>query len=77
MTRLPLTGLLICLAACAKPPSAPPPVVPDALLQPVPRPAREVRTLRDAGLLIVDYDAALAQANTQIGSIRGLVRPAE
>lgn len=63
---------MICLAACAAPPSAP---IPADLLRPVPRPTREVVTLRDAGLLIVDYDQALARANSQIAAIAQIEAP--
>lgn len=35
---------------------------------------REVHTLRDAGLLIVDYDEALARANSQIAAVAQIMR---
>ncbi|MFB2530728.1 hypothetical protein ACEYYA_01005 [Paracoccus sp. p3-h83] len=41
----------------------------------MPRPARDVVTLRDAGLLIVDYDQALARANSQIAAVAQVVGP--
>ena len=64
-----LIGCVLLLTACAP---VPPPLIPDALLQPVPRPMRPVVTQRDAALLIVDYDEALGRANSQIEAIRGI-----
>jgi len=42
------------------------PTIPAELRQPVPAPDREARTLRDVGLLVVDYDEALTRANSKI-----------
>lgn len=48
-------------------------IVPDALLAPVPRPSREAKTLKDAGMLIIDYDQALGEANGKITAIGEIV----
>lgn len=45
------------------------PPIPNELLAPVPAPARDARTLRDLGLLVVDYDEALSVANSRIEAI--------
>ena len=66
LIALCLTGSLMLFAGCA---AAPRTAIPADLLRPVPRPMREVHTLRDAGLLIVDYDEALARANSQIAAV--------
>ena len=65
-----LIGSVLLLTACAE---VAPPLIPDALLAPVPRPTRPVVTQRDAALLIVDYDEALGRANSQIEAIRAIV----
>lgn len=67
--RYCLIGLALCLAGCAHPASN----IPDALLEPVPRPAREVNTVKDAGKLIVDYDQALGEANGKLIAIKEVV----
>lgn len=67
-----LIGSVLLLTACAE---VPKPLIPDALLRPVPRPMRTIETQRDAALLIVDYDEALAQANSQIEAIRKIAAP--
>lgn len=59
----------MCLAGCAPGPAP----IPDALLQPVPRPTREAKTVKDAGMLIIDYDQALGEANGQIVAIGEIV----
>lgn len=62
------------LAACAPEKTqliAPP--IPNDLLAPVPAPARNARTLRDLGLLVVDYDEALSAANSKIEAIAEIV----
>lgn len=51
--------------------------VPAELRQPVPVPDRPVRTLRDATLLIVDYDQALVEANSRITAIDEILTQAE
>lgn len=63
-----LIGFVLLSSACA-----PIPQIPDALLQPVARPARPVVTQRDTALLIVDYDEALGRANSQLAGIRKIV----
>lgn len=82
LTALCLTGFVTLIAGCAAPPprtaaSSPPParpvVIPPELLEPVPVPAREVATLRDAALKFVDYDEALGRANGQIVTIGRIV----
>lgn len=47
--------------------------IPNELLAPVPAPARDARTLRDLGLLVVDYDEALSTANSKIEAIAEIV----
>lgn len=42
------------------------PQIPNELLEPVPKPDREISTLKDTGLLLVDYDEALNEANSKI-----------
>lgn len=49
------------------------PPIPNELLAPVPAPARDARTLRDLGLLVVDYDEALSAANSKIDAIAEIV----
>lgn len=42
------------------------PNIPAELLEPVPKPDRDATSLRDFGLLLVDYDEALTEANSKI-----------
>lgn len=42
------------------------PQVPHELRQPVPEPQREVATLKDVTLVLVDFDEALTEANSRI-----------
>ncbi len=42
------------------------PSIPSELLEPVTVPSRQAKTLKDLGLLVVDYDQALEQANSKI-----------
>ena len=42
------------------------PRIPNELREPVPVPDRDASTLKDIGLLLVDYDEALGDANSKI-----------
>ena len=42
------------------------PAIPAELLEPVPVPYRPAETLKELGLLVVDYDQALGIANSKI-----------
>lgn len=50
------------------------PRIPSELLEPVPVPDRQTDTLRDIGLLIVDYDEALGEANSKIEATAEIMR---
>lgn len=42
------------------------PQVPETLRTPVEKPEREVNTVKDVTLLVIDYDEALTEANSKI-----------
>lgn len=49
------------------------PSIPADLLEPVPVPDRETKTLKDFGLLVVDYDQSLKEANSKIAATSEIV----
>ncbi len=49
------------------------PAIPAELLVPVPEPTRQATTLKDLGLLVVDYDQALEQANSKIEATGAII----
>lgn len=69
--RLFLICCVMLLTACAPDPQVVlrAPEIPAELLTPEPVPARPAETLADVGLLLVDYDEALARANGKIVAI--------
>lgn len=77
MTKaLCLLGLLMLSTACAPTQKNSRPEVPDRLLAEVKVPDREAKTIKDAGLLIVEYHEALLTANSQLMAIGSILRGA-
>ena len=74
-TPICLTGCVMLLSACEPDQTVKlvSPKIPNDLLEPVPVPDREARTLRDIGLLVVDYDEALSEANSKIEATKKIV----
>lgn len=70
-----LIGCVLLLSACDTEQTVKlvSPKIPNELLEPVPVPDREARTLRDIGLLVVDYDEALSEANSKIEATKKIV----
>lgn len=63
-----LIGCLLLLPACDPTQTVKliSPQIPAELLEPVAKPDRQVATLKDTGLLLIDYDQALSEANGKI-----------
>jgi len=74
-----LIGCVLLLSACDPTQTVKlvSPAIPGELLQPVPVPDREADTLKDVGLLLVDYDEALGEANSRIEATGEIVRAFE
>ena len=75
MTWIYLVGSSIILSGCmgSQMVQLISPQIPAELLETVPKPNRETKTLKDVGLLIADYDQALDNANSKISSTAKIV----
>ena len=74
-----LTGCVMSLSGCpgARTTQLLVPSVPTELRTPVPVPDREAENLKDVGLLLVDYDEALGEANSKIVATDEILARAE